>query len=91
MRRTAVSAPDRRPHLWVPMFWSVQFAINIRSVGVPTLGDQLVIAQGSFNEARFVAVYGYRGRVIAAASFDAGKRLATMSAQITDFANRADP
>ncbi|MFD4232371.1 NAD(P)/FAD-dependent oxidoreductase [Streptomyces sp. NPDC058545] len=73
---------DRRPHLWVPMFWSVQFGVNIKSVGVPTLGDQLVIAQGALAEERFVAVYGYRGRVIAAASFDAGKWLGFYQQQV---------
>ncbi|GES34704.1 FAD-dependent oxidoreductase [Streptomyces angustmyceticus] len=76
------ASTDRRPHLWVPMFWSVQFGVNIKSVGVPTLGDQLVVAQGALDEARFVAVYGYRGRVIAAASFDAGKWLGFYQQQI---------
>ncbi|MFE4957100.1 NAD(P)/FAD-dependent oxidoreductase [Streptomyces sp. NPDC056653] len=76
------AGPDRRPHLWVPMFWSVQFGVNIKSVGVPTLGDQLVVAQGALAEERFVSVYGYRGRVIAAASFDAGKWLGYYQQQI---------
>ncbi|MFD5536840.1 NAD(P)/FAD-dependent oxidoreductase [Streptomyces sp. NPDC127079] len=76
------AGPERRPHLWVPMFWSVQFGVNIKSVGVPTLGDQLVVAQGALAEGRFVAVYGYRGRVIAAASFDAGKWLGHYQHQI---------
>ncbi|MFI9047035.1 NAD(P)/FAD-dependent oxidoreductase [Streptomyces sp. NPDC053427] len=76
------AGPDRRPHLWVPMFWSVQFGVNIKSVGVPTLGDQLVVAQGALTEGRFVAVYGYHGRVIAAASFDAGKWLGFYQRQI---------
>ncbi|MFG3206926.1 NAD(P)/FAD-dependent oxidoreductase [Streptomyces sp. NPDC048192] len=76
------AGPERRPHLWVPMFWSVQFGVNIKSVGVPTMGDQLVVAQGALAEERFVAVYGYRGRVIAAASFDAGKWLGHYQQQI---------
>ncbi|MFD3493490.1 NAD(P)/FAD-dependent oxidoreductase [Streptomyces sp. NPDC058690] len=76
------AGPDRRPHLWVPMFWSVQFGVNIKSVGVPTLGDQLVIAQGALAEERFVAVYGYRGRVVAAASFDSGKWLGFYQQQV---------
>ncbi len=40
------AGPDRRPHLWLPMFWSSQFGVNIKSVGVPSLGGQLVVAQG---------------------------------------------
>jgi NADPH-dependent 2,4-dienoyl-CoA reductase/sulfur reductase-like enzyme len=61
---------DRRPHLWVPAFWSSQFGVNIKSVGVPSLGDEIMITQGSLAERRFVGVYGYQGRVIAAVSFD---------------------
>lgn len=76
------AGPDRRPHPWVPMFWSVQFGVNIKSVGVPTMGDQLVIAQGALAEGRFVAVYGYRGRIIAAAAFDGGKWLGFYREQI---------
>ncbi|MEU7640083.1 FAD-dependent oxidoreductase [Streptomyces sp. NPDC039016] len=72
----------RIPHLWVPMFWSSQFGINIKSVGVPPLGDQLVVTQGSLTEERFVAVYGYRGRVIAAATFDGAKWLGFHQEQI---------
>ncbi|MGW5663097.1 NAD(P)/FAD-dependent oxidoreductase [Streptomyces sp. NPDC003758] len=64
------SGADRRPHLWVPAFWSSQFGVNIKSVGVPSMGEQIMIAQGSLAERRFVGVYGYQGRVIAAVSFD---------------------
>ncbi|MEU6578477.1 FAD/NAD(P)-binding oxidoreductase [Streptomyces sp. NPDC046805] len=69
------SSADRRPHLWVPAFWSSQFGVNIKSVGVPSMGDQLMITQGSLAERRFVAVYGYQGRIIAAVSFDNAKWL----------------
>jgi NADPH-dependent 2,4-dienoyl-CoA reductase/sulfur reductase-like enzyme len=65
----------RRPHLAVPVFWSSQFGLNIKSVGVPTFSDQLVIAQGSLGERRLVAVYGYRGRVTAAVTVDMAKWL----------------
>jgi NADPH-dependent 2,4-dienoyl-CoA reductase/sulfur reductase-like enzyme len=64
------SGAQRRPHLWVPAFWSSQFGVNIKSVGVPSLGDEIMITQGSLAERRFVGVYGYQGRVIAAVSFD---------------------
>ncbi len=69
------AGPDRRPHLWLPMFWSSQFGVNIKSVGVPSLGDKLVVAQGALDDERFVAVYGYRGRVIAAVAFDGARWL----------------
>ena len=68
-----VTAPgDLWPHLATPVFWSQQFGTNIKSVGVPTLADQVVITQGSVAERRFVAAYGYRGRMTAAVSFDHG-------------------
>jgi len=67
--------PLRRPHLAIPAFWSSQFGLNIKSVGVPTFSDQLVIAQGSLEKRRFVAVYGYRGRVTAAVSVNHAKWL----------------
>ncbi|HEX3964782.1 MAG TPA: FAD-dependent oxidoreductase [Trebonia sp.] len=66
------AAADRWPHVPSPVFWSVQFGTNIKSVGVPSYADQVVIAQGSVAERRFVAVYGYRGRVTAAVGFDQG-------------------
>ncbi|WP_162794963.1 oxidoreductase C-terminal domain-containing protein, partial [Nonomuraea lactucae] len=66
-----VSDQTRRwPHLSLPVFWSTQFGVNIKSVGVPTFADELVIAQGSVSERRFVAVYGYQGRITAAVTFD---------------------
>jgi len=69
------AAADRWPHVPSPVFWSAQFGINIKSVGVPTYADQVVIAQGSVAARRFVAAYGYRGRVTAAVGFDQGKWL----------------
>ncbi|MFJ6573812.1 NAD(P)/FAD-dependent oxidoreductase [Streptomyces sp. NPDC091292] len=68
-------APRRRPHLAVPAFWSSQFGLNIKSVGVPTFSDRVVIAQGSPEEGRMVAVYGYRGRVTAAVAVNRAKWL----------------
>jgi 3-phenylpropionate/trans-cinnamate dioxygenase ferredoxin reductase subunit len=67
--------PLRRPHLAVPAFWSSQFGLNIKSVGVPTFSDQVVIAQGSLESRRLVAVYGYRGRVTAAVTVNHAKWL----------------
>lgn len=60
----------RWPHVSLPVFWSNQFGINIKSVGVPTFADQIVIAQGSTDKRRFVAAYGFKGRMTAAVTFD---------------------
>jgi 3-phenylpropionate/trans-cinnamate dioxygenase ferredoxin reductase component len=67
--------PLRRPHRAVPVFWSSQFGCNIKSVGVPTFSDQVVIAQGSLSDLRLVAVYGYRGRITAAVTINMAKWL----------------
>jgi NADPH-dependent 2,4-dienoyl-CoA reductase/sulfur reductase-like enzyme len=67
---------DRRPHLAVPVFWSSQFGVNIKSVGVPTAADEVMIAQGSVAARRFVAVYGKDGRVVAAVTFNQGRWIA---------------
>ncbi|MEU3027927.1 NAD(P)/FAD-dependent oxidoreductase [Streptomyces incarnatus] len=67
--------PLRRPHLALPTFWSSQFGLNIKSVGVPTYSDHVVIAQGSLEARRLAMVYGYRGRVTAAVTVDMAKSL----------------
>ncbi|WP_081736816.1 FAD-dependent oxidoreductase [Arthrobacter sp. MA-N2] len=66
---------ERWPHLTVPKFWSVQFGIEIKSVGVPSAADEVAIVQGSVAEKRFLAVYGYKGRVVAAVAFNQNKWL----------------
>ena len=60
----------RWPHLAVPEFWSTEFGHNIKSVGVPSFADQVAVVQGSVEDRRFVAAYGYRDRGVAAVSFN---------------------
>lgn len=62
-----ICAPSaRRAHKPLPAFWSNQFGINIKSIGLPTIADEVVVTQGTIAERRFVAAYGHRGRVVAA-------------------------
>ncbi|WP_431914903.1 NAD(P)/FAD-dependent oxidoreductase [Nonomuraea jabiensis] len=67
--------PHYRPHLLLPGFWSGQFGVNIKSVGVPPFGDEIVFTQGSVKDRCFAAAYGRRGRIVAAVTFDHGKWL----------------
>ncbi len=67
--------PDRRPHLSLPAFWSGQFGVNIKGVGVGPFADEIVITQGSVEDRRFAAAYGRRGRIVAAVTFNHGKWL----------------
>jgi 3-phenylpropionate/trans-cinnamate dioxygenase ferredoxin reductase subunit len=71
-----VCDPMRRlPHISVPAFWSIQFGVNIKSVGVPPYADEVMFTQGSVAERSFVAAYGRDGRVVAAVFFDQAKWL----------------
>ena len=65
----------RRPHLPLPSFWSGQFGVNIKGVGVCSFGDEIVFTQGSVADRRFAAAYGYKGRIVGAVTFNHGKWL----------------
>ena len=47
----------------IPYFWSDQYGIRIQVLGNPGGGDEMVITEGSFEEGKFVAVYGRAGRL----------------------------
>jgi NADPH-dependent 2,4-dienoyl-CoA reductase/sulfur reductase-like enzyme len=68
----ASAGPDLWPHVGLPVFWSTQFGVEIKSIGVPTFADEVVVAQGSTAERRFVAAYGREGRITAVVTFDHG-------------------
>ncbi len=57
---------ERRAHKALPAFWSNQFGLNIKSVGLPSMADEIVVTQGVPQELRFVAVYGGGGRCVGA-------------------------
>ena len=73
---------ERRAHLPVPANWSGQFGRNIKTVGVPSFGDELVFTQGTAKDRRFAAAYGRRGRIVGAVTFDYGKWLDHYGAEI---------
>ncbi len=73
---------ERRPYLLIPSNWSGQFGVNIKTIGVPSFGDEIVFTQGSIKERRFAAAYGRRGRIVGAVTFNHGKWLQYYGAQI---------
>lgn len=73
---------ERRPHLPLPSYWSAQFGVNIKGVGVCSFADEIVFTQGCPGDYRFAAVYGHRGRTVGAVTFDHGKWLQYYAAMI---------
>ena len=59
-----VTPRSQRLDLAPPRFWSMQFGANFKSVGLPPLADEVMLAQGSVDSGRFVALYGRAGRVV---------------------------
>jgi NADPH-dependent 2,4-dienoyl-CoA reductase/sulfur reductase-like enzyme len=52
-----------------PLFWSDQFDLKIQGVGRPRPGDAMVITHGSFEEGRFLALFGRGARLVGAYGF----------------------
>jgi 3-phenylpropionate/trans-cinnamate dioxygenase ferredoxin reductase component len=73
---------DRRAHTALPAFWSHQFGVMIKSVGVPSYADEITLTQGRLDERRFIVAYGRGGRLVAAVSFNYSMRLPTYQAMI---------
>jgi NADPH-dependent 2,4-dienoyl-CoA reductase/sulfur reductase-like enzyme len=73
---------ERRAHKPLPTFWSNQFGLNLKSVGLPTVAEDVVVTQGSIAERRFVAAYGKRGRVVAAVAVNMARWLPAYHALI---------
>jgi NADPH-dependent 2,4-dienoyl-CoA reductase/sulfur reductase-like enzyme len=88
-RNMLAPADDQRTYHHLPAFWSSQFGINIKAVGLSEGADAVAIVQGSRAARRFLAVYGRAGRSIAAVSFDQARWLPAYAEAIT--ANRAFP
>ena len=59
-----VAPGSQRLDLAPPRFWSMQFGANFKSVGLPPLADEVMLAQGSVESGRFVALYGRAGSLV---------------------------
>ena len=75
---------ERRAHKPLPAFWSNQFGLNIKSVGLPTVADEVVVTQGSVEEYRFVAAYGQAGRTVAAVAVNSPRWLESYQRMIEE-------
>jgi hypothetical protein len=66
-----LAAPgEAKPFESVPMFWSDQFDIKIQGVGRPRPTDELVLAGGTPESEKFIALYGRAGQLVGAVAFN---------------------
>ncbi|KMO21877.1 NAD(P)/FAD-dependent oxidoreductase [Methylobacterium platani] len=68
----------------VPAFWSSQFGLTIKSLGLTEGADAVAVVQGHPRTGRFLAVYGREGHTVAAVSVDAGRWLPAYEAPIRE-------
>jgi NADPH-dependent 2,4-dienoyl-CoA reductase/sulfur reductase-like enzyme len=78
------TAKALRHNTTLPAFWSDQFGMNIKSVGLPQLADQVVLAQGSFARGPFVAAYGRQGVTVGAVAVNSPRVMDGYAALVTE-------
>ncbi|TXN20721.1 FAD-dependent oxidoreductase [Methylobacterium sp. WL9] len=81
-RNMLAAEDDQQEYRHLPAFWSSQFGINIKGVGLADGADTVAVMQGSRASRRFLAVYGREGRTIAAISFDQARWLPAYAERI---------
>ena len=68
-RRLLAEDSAAEPFAPVPFVWSDQYDVKIQVVGCIHPDDEVVVADGSFAERRFVALYGRGDRLVGALGF----------------------
>lgn len=79
-----ITSEEVRQNEALPAFWSDQFGLNIKSVGMPAIADQVVLTQGSFERGPFVAVYGRAAITVGAVAVNSPRVLDGYAALITE-------
>jgi NADPH-dependent 2,4-dienoyl-CoA reductase/sulfur reductase-like enzyme len=74
-RNVLLDPAQRSPHEAPPYFWSDQYDTKIQSVGFPNLATHMEILEEEPAEGRLVATGSRGGRLVAAVTFNAAKRL----------------
>jgi len=74
-RSVLAGRSDAVPFSPVPYFWSDQFGIRFQVLGNPGGKDDVEIVDGSFEEGKFVALFGRAGRLRAAMAIGRPRRL----------------
>jgi NADPH-dependent 2,4-dienoyl-CoA reductase/sulfur reductase-like enzyme len=74
----------------VPFVWSDQYDVKIQVVGCIHGDDEVVVADGSFEERRFVALFGRDGRLVGALGFSRPRLVMQYRRMIADRASWKD-
>jgi 3-phenylpropionate/trans-cinnamate dioxygenase ferredoxin reductase subunit len=85
-QRLLAGDDDAEPFAPVPFVWSDQYDVKIQTVGAIRGDDDVVLAHGSLEERRFVALFGRAGRLVGALGFSRPRLVMQYRAMI---ANRA--
>jgi 3-phenylpropionate/trans-cinnamate dioxygenase ferredoxin reductase component len=64
------------PYRPVPYFWSDQYDLKLQVAGSVHPASEVVVAHGSLDERRFVALYGFQGKLTAVATGNWPRHLA---------------
>jgi NADPH-dependent 2,4-dienoyl-CoA reductase/sulfur reductase-like enzyme len=59
---------ELRIDMSLPSFWTFQFGASFKSAGSVHIADEFLVMHGSPGEARFIALYGRGGSIVAAVS-----------------------
>lgn len=73
-----------RPYAPVGSFWSDQFDTKLQLVGLPEIGDEVVIVEGNRTDRRFVAAYGRGGITSAILAWNQPHLVSKFRAAVTD-------
>lgn len=81
---TLLRGAEAEPYTPTPYFWSDQHGVKIQMVGRAEPGDEVVMLDGSWEEDRFLAAYGRKGRLVAALGMRRAARVMALQAKIAE-------
>jgi 3-phenylpropionate/trans-cinnamate dioxygenase ferredoxin reductase component len=86
--RALLGEPE--PYGPVPYVWSDQYDRKIQIVGDPSEADEMTLVDGSYEELRFVALYGRAGRLVGALAMNRSRPLRAARSLLADGVSFAD-
>jgi 3-phenylpropionate/trans-cinnamate dioxygenase ferredoxin reductase subunit len=89
-RRLLAGDGPGEPYAPVPFVWSDQYDVKIQVVGHVQGDDEVVVAHGTTDERRFVALFGRDGRLTGALGFSRPRQLMQYRRMLAEEATFAD-